>query len=119
MGSARNGFSPVMWGRIKGETEKSVAELGFRRLVVWRPTFIHSVVEREKPTRGDQTAHALGFRFIPLLTCSTVDIAHAMLHTTFHEDEARDRTHGPWNIGQIAREYRRSRLRTLTPTKES
>jgi hypothetical protein len=109
MGSSRIGLSPVMWGRIKGQTERAVAALGLRRLVVWRPTFIHSVVKREKPTRGDRMAEVLGFRFIPFLTCSTVNIAHAMLHTTFNDDGARDRTHGPWNIGSIAREYRRSR----------
>jgi uncharacterized protein YbjT (DUF2867 family) len=108
MGAARNGFSPVMWGRIKGEAEQALAELGMRRLVVWRPTFIHSVAKREHPTRGDRMAEALYFRAIPLLTCSTVDIAQAMLHTTFNEDESNDTTHGPWNIGRIARAYRQS-----------
>jgi uncharacterized protein YbjT (DUF2867 family) len=107
MGAARNGFSPVMWGRVKGEAERALQAVGLRRLVVWRPTFIHSVAGRERPTRGDRLAEALGFRVIPLLTNSTVNIAQAMLHTTFSEDG--DATHGPWNIERFGRAYRRAR----------
>lgn len=106
MGAARNGLSPVMWGRVKGEAERALAEVGLCRLVVWRPTFIHSVAGRERPTRGDRLAEALRFRVIPLLTNSTVNIAQAMLHTTFTED--RDATHGPWDIERLARAYRRA-----------
>lgn len=108
LGAARNGLSPVMWGRAKGEAEKALAGVGLQRLVVWRPTFIHSVAERERPTRGDRMAELFYLRAIPLLTNSTVDIAQAMLHTTFDDDQRGDRTHGPWNIIQIARTYRRS-----------
>jgi uncharacterized protein YbjT (DUF2867 family) len=106
MGAARNGLSPVMWGRVKGEAERALAQVGLRRLVVWRPTFIHSVAGRERPTRGDRMAEALGFRVIPLLTNSTVNIAQAMLHTTFTSEG--DVTHGPWNIERLARAYRRA-----------
>lgn len=107
LGAAKNGFSPARWGRIKGEAEKSLESVGLRRLVVWRPTFIHSVVKREKPTRGDRTAELLYFRAIPLLTNSTVDIAQAMLHTSFLDGAANQETHGPWNIVRIAGRYRR------------
>jgi len=111
LGAARNGMSPVMWGRAKGEAEKALAGVGLRRLVVWRPTFIHSVAKRERPTRGDRMAELFYLRAIPLLTNSTVDIAQAMLHTSFNHDEndeSGDRTYGPWGIIQIARAYRRS-----------
>jgi hypothetical protein len=104
MGAARNGFSPVMWGRVKGEAEKALAEVGLRRLVVWRPTFIHSVAKRERPTRSDRMAELLCFRAIPLLTNSTVNIAQAMLHATFSDEG--DQTYGPWKINQLARGYR-------------
>ena len=103
-GASRNGLSPVMWGRVKGEAEKALSTLGLKRLVVWRPTFIHSVAGRERPTRGDRMAELLRFRAIPLLTNSTLDIAHAMLHTTFASGG--DTTHGPWDITRIARRYR-------------
>lgn len=106
LGAARNGLSPVMWGRAKGEAEKALSEVGLRRLVVWRPTFIHAVSGRERPTRGDRMAEVLYLRAIPLLTNSTVDIAHAMLHTSFNDEG--DRTYGPWGIIQIARKYRRA-----------
>jgi uncharacterized protein YbjT (DUF2867 family) len=108
LGAARNGFSPVMWGRAKGEAEKALAGVGLRRLVVWRPTFIHAVTKREHPTRGDRMAELFYLRAIPLLTNSTVDIAQAMLHTSFDDDERGDRTYGPWGIIHTARAYRRS-----------
>jgi hypothetical protein len=111
LGAARNGLSPVMWGRVKGEAEQALVDLQLARLVIWRPTFIHSVVERERPTRGDLTAERLYFRAIPLLTVSTVNIAHAMLHTTFQGPDGGDqgaKTHGPWQINRIARAYRDS-----------
>jgi hypothetical protein len=104
MGAAKNGLSPVMWGRVKGEAEKALGSVGLRRLVVWRPTFIHAVAGRERPTRGDRMAELLCFRAIPLLTNSTVNIAQAMLHMTFTDEG--DRTYGPWKINQIARAYR-------------
>jgi uncharacterized protein YbjT (DUF2867 family) len=104
MGAARNGLSPVMWGRVKGEAERALAAVGLRRLVIWRPTFIHSVAGRERPTRGDRMAEALRFRVIPLLTNSTVNIAQAMLHTTFTTDG--DMTYGPWSIERLGRAYR-------------
>lgn len=104
MGAAKNGMSPVMWGRVKGEAERALEGVGLHRLVIWRPTFIHSVAGREKPTRGDRMAQALGFRAIPLLTNSTVNIAQAMLHTTFNAEG--HSTHGPWDIGRLARAYR-------------
>ena len=107
-GAARNGLSPVMWGRVKGEAEKALAGVGLHRLVVWRPTFIHSVAKREKPTHGDRLAEVLHFRAIPLLTNSTVDIAQGMLHTTFVPDDRRDRTYGPWDIGRLGRAYRKA-----------
>jgi uncharacterized protein YbjT (DUF2867 family) len=107
-GAARNGFSPVMWGRAKGEAEKALASVGLRRLVVWRPTFIHAVGGRERPTRGDRAAELLYLRAIPLLTISTVDIAQGMLQTSFDDEGSNDRTFGPWKITQIARAYRRS-----------
>jgi hypothetical protein len=75
--------------------------------VVWRPTFIHAVAGRERPTRGDMLAQRLYFRAIPLLTNSTVNIAQAMLHTTFQDLGAK--TYGPWQINRIARAYRESR----------
>jgi hypothetical protein len=107
MGAARNGLSPVMWGRVKGEAERALGAVGLRRLVIWRPTFIHSVAGRERPTRGDRMADALRLRVIPLLTNSTVNIAQAMLHTTFHADG--DTTHGPWSIERLGRAYRAAR----------
>lgn len=106
MGASRIGLSPVMWGRAKGAAEKALGELGLRRLVIWRPTFIHSVAGRERPTRGDLMAERLYFRFIPLLTNSTVNIAHAMLHTTFTDEG--DKTYGPWSINRLGRAYRES-----------
>jgi uncharacterized protein YbjT (DUF2867 family) len=111
LGAARNGLSPVMWGRLKGEAEKALAEVGLRRLVVWRPTFIHAVAGRERPTRGDRMAELFYLRAVPLLTNSTVDIAQSMLHTSFDADDCGDRTYGPWKINQIARAYRRSLVR--------
>lgn len=106
LGAARNGWSPVMWGRVKGEAEQALIELALSRLFVWRPTFIHAVAGRERPTRGDLLAERLYFRAIPLLTISTVNIAQAMLHTTFHAEGAK--TYGPWQINRIARAYRES-----------
>ncbi len=116
MGAARNGLSPVMWGRVKGEAERALSEVGLRRLVVWRPTFIYSVAGRERPTRGDRLAVALGFRVIPLLTNSTVNIAQAMLHTTFHEEG--DVTHGPWDIERLGRAYRRAQVEVRESARE-
>ncbi len=113
LGAARNGFSPVMWGRMKGEAEKALAGLGLPRLVVWRPTFIHAVAGRERPTRGDRTAEMLYLRAIPLLTNSTVDIAQAMLHTTFHDEG--DKTYGPWGIIRLARAYRNRESQGSSP----
>jgi uncharacterized protein YbjT (DUF2867 family) len=104
MGAARNGLSPVMWGRVKGEAEKALAGMGLRRLVVWRPTFIHAVAGREHPTRGDRMAELLHLRAIPLLANTTLNIAHAMLHATFTDDG--DKTYGPWKVNQLARCYR-------------
>jgi hypothetical protein len=106
LGASRIGLSPVMWGRVKGEAEQALLDLGLERLLIWRPTFIHSVVPRERPTRGDRTAELLYFRAIPLLTCSTVNIAQAMLHTTFQD--VRAKTYGPWQIYRTARAYRES-----------
>jgi uncharacterized protein YbjT (DUF2867 family) len=106
MGAARNGLSPVMWGRVKGEAEKALAGVGLRRLVVWRPTFIHAVAGRERPTRGDRMAELLHLRAIPLLANTTVNIAHAMLHATFNDEG--DKTYGPWKVNQLAGSYRRS-----------
>lgn len=106
MGASRLGLSPVMWGRAKGAAEKALGELGLRRLAIWRPTFIHSVAGRERPTRGDIMAERLYFRFIPLLTNSTVNIAHAMLHTTFTDEG--DKTYYPWSINRLGRAYRES-----------
>jgi uncharacterized protein YbjT (DUF2867 family) len=109
LGASRIGLSPVMWGRVKGEAEQALIDLGLSRLLIYRPTFIHSVVKRERPTRGDRTAELLYFRAIPLLTVSTINIAHAMLHTTFHPDrELRAKTLGPWQINRVARAYRQS-----------
>jgi len=109
LGASRIGLSPVMWGRVKGEAEQALIDLGLARLLIYRPTFIHSVVKRERPTRGDITAELLYFRAIPLLTVSTLNIAHAMLHTTFHADETtRAKTLGPWQINKVARAYRQS-----------
>jgi uncharacterized protein YbjT (DUF2867 family) len=106
MGSARNGLSPVMWGRVKGEAEQALMDLQLARLVIWRPTFIHAVSGRERPTRGDRMAERFYLRAIPLLTNSTLNIAHAMLNATF--DQERRGTYGPWMINQLARAYRRS-----------
>jgi hypothetical protein len=106
MGASRLGLSPVMWGRVKGEAERAILNLKLRRTALWRPTFIHSVAGRERPTRGDIMAERFCFRFIPLLTNSTLNIAHAMLHTTF--DEQGDRTYYPWQIDRLARHYRAS-----------
>lgn len=107
LGAARNGLSPVMWGRVKGEAEQALMELGLSRLHIYRPTFIHSVAGREKPTRGDLLAERLYFRFIPLLTVSTRNIAQAMLHNTFEDDQASGaNTYGPWAINRIASAYR-------------
>jgi uncharacterized protein YbjT (DUF2867 family) len=111
LGAAKNGLSPVMWGRAKGEAEKALGEVGLRRLMVWRPTFIHSVAGRENPTRGDRMAELLYFRAIPLLTNSTLDIAQAMLHTSFTDEG--DRTYGPWGIIQLAKQYRRSQAEAV------
>jgi hypothetical protein len=109
LGASRIGLSPVMWGRVKGEAEQALIDLGLARLLIYRPTFIHSVVKRERPTRGDITAERLYFRAIPLLTVSTLNIAHAMLHTTFQPDgDARAKTLGPWQINRVARAYRQS-----------
>jgi uncharacterized protein YbjT (DUF2867 family) len=106
LGASRKGWSPVMWGRVKGEAEQALVNLALARLVVWRPTFIHSVAGRDRPTRGDIMAERLYFRAIPLLTNSTVNIAQAMLHTTFHDQGAK--WYGPWKINRIARAYRES-----------
>lgn len=106
LGAARNGLSPVMWGRVKGEAEQALMDLGLSRLHIYRPTFIHSVAPRERPTRGDLLAERLYFRFIPLLTVSTLNIAHAMLQTTFEDGAADPKTYGPWAINRIARAYR-------------
>lgn len=110
LGAARNGFSPVMWGRVKGEAELALARLGLARLVVWRPTFIHAVAGRERPTRGDLMAERLYFRFIPLLTISTVNLAQAMLQSTLQAQAQGHgaETYGPWRINRIARAYRAS-----------
>jgi uncharacterized protein YbjT (DUF2867 family) len=106
LGAARNGLSPVMWGRVKGEAEQALMDLGLSRLHIYRPTFIHSVAPRERPTRGDLLAERLYFRFIPLLTVSTLNIAHAMLQTTFEDSSGEPKTYGPWAINRIARAYR-------------
>jgi hypothetical protein len=111
LGASRIGLSPVMWGRVKGEAEQALIDLGLARLLIYRPTFIHSVVKRERPTRGDVTAERLYFRAIPLLTVSTLNIAHAMLHTTFTfhaADQQRAKTLGPWQINRVASAYRQS-----------
>lgn len=108
LGASRIGLSPVMWGRVKGEAEQSLVNLALSRLYIYRPTFIHSVAGRERPTRGDLMAHRLYFRAIPLLTVSTVNIAQAMLHATFYGPGAK--TYGPWGINRIARAYRDSRI---------
>jgi hypothetical protein len=116
LGASRIGLSPVMWGRVKGEAEQALIDLGLARLFIYRPTFIHSVVKRERPTRGDLTAERLYFRAIPLLTVSTLNIAHAMLHTTFQASpnvngvkDGRAKTLGPWQINRVARAYRQAR----------
>lgn len=109
LGASRIGLSPVMWGRVKGEAEQALIDLGLARLLIYRPTFIHSVAKRERPTRGDRLAELLYFRAIPLLTVSTLNIAHAMLHSTFHADGGeRAKTLGPWQINRVARAYRQS-----------
>ena len=104
MGSSRVGLSPVMWGRVKGEAEKALMDLDLCRLSIWRPTFIHAIEKRENPTGTDKFAAALGLKAIPLLTNSTVNIAQAMVHTTFLDDG--HRTYYPWNIDSLARAYR-------------
>jgi uncharacterized protein YbjT (DUF2867 family) len=106
LGAARSGLSPVMWGRVKGEAEQALMDLQLSRLHIYRPTFIHSVAGRERPTRGDLLAERLYFRFIPLLTVSTLNIAHAMLQTTFEDNHSAPKTYGPWAINRIARAYR-------------
>jgi hypothetical protein len=113
LGASRIGLSPVMWGRVKGEAEQSLINLARTRLYIYRPTFIHSVVKRERPTRGDLTAERLYFRYIPLLTVSTLNIAHAMLHRTFEQADVKGAlTLGPWQINRDARAYRASQDQT-------
>jgi len=106
MGADPSGRSRMMWARVKGETEAALATLGLRRLVVWRPAYIHVVAGRERRSLGYRLAMVLSpiFRLIPNMTNSTVDISQAMLHATFVGEGSA--TYESKAINQLAHSYR-------------
>ena len=79
MGAGKN-FRP-MWARVKAEAEEALADIGFSRLVVWRPGYIHVPGGRENPTGWERAWEILSplFRLVPGLVNPVADIARAML----------------------------------------
>ena len=70
-----------MWARVKGETEEALADMGFSRLVIWRPGYIHVPGGRKDPAFWERAWELLSplFRLVPGLVNPVADIARAML----------------------------------------
>ena len=85
MGADSSGRLRPMWARVKGETEEALKEMDWRRLVIWRPSYIEVVGGRSNPTRIERLWEILSplFRLFPSLVNTTTDIAAAMRHEAF------------------------------------
>ena len=82
-GAGASPTSRMMWARVKAETEAALAGVGFRRLVIWRPAFIHVSGGRTSPTLSERFWALLYplLRLMPNATNSTDQIVPAMLHS--------------------------------------
>jgi len=115
IGADPSGRSRMMWARVKGETEVALAALRLRRLVIWRPAYIHVVAGREHPSFGDRLVVHLSpiFRLIPNMANSTVSIAHAMINETM--EGSGNATYGPKDINKLATKYEESQATSHEP----
>ena len=82
-GAGASPTSRMMWARVKAETEAALAGVGFRRLVIWRPAYIHVSGGRASPVLSERFWALLYpfLRLIPNATNSTDRIASAMLQS--------------------------------------
>jgi uncharacterized protein YbjT (DUF2867 family) len=88
-GTGASADSRMMWARVKAETEAALSTVGFRRLVIWRPAYIHVSAGRPSPS-GSERFWALLYplmRMLPNATNPTDQIASAMLNSLGGEAE--------------------------------
>lgn len=107
-GANPSGESPLLFARVKGETERDLAALPIPKLVIWRPGYIYPVVPRnDSPLLYDRLlspAYPLIRRLFPGLATDTVRLARAMLQATF--EARREGVVGNREIGEIAKRFR-------------
>lgn len=82
-GADPSGRSRMAFARYKGAAEKVLLELGFPRLHIFRPGYIHPVEPRRAPTFGYRVArglYPLVRRLYPNVGLASDDLARAMVH---------------------------------------
>ncbi len=108
MGADPKGTSMMMWARIKGETETALSAVGFDRLLIWRPAYIHVVRGRKSPSLAERLFSLLYpiLRFIPGMVNTTAQISRAMLQVS--RAGGKDLILSPTEINRLASQYRPS-----------
>jgi uncharacterized protein YbjT (DUF2867 family) len=89
MGAGKN--ARPMWARVKAEAEEALVSIGFPRLVIWRPGYIHVPGGRENPTSWERTWEMLSplFRLVPGLVNPVATIARAMLREALEQRDGK------------------------------
>jgi len=86
-GADPTGRSRVLFARVKGETETALARLPVPKLTIWRPGYINPMEPRTNfvPTfeKFARPMYPVLRRLLPWMTTDTVEIARAMLQSTF------------------------------------
>lgn len=88
-GADQNGNGRLLFGKVKGETERDLTHLPMPKLVIWRPGYISPVQPRGKSDplritdRIVKPIYLLLRGLFPGLGVDTVELARAMLQATF------------------------------------
>lgn len=85
-GADPSGRSPMMWARVKGETEVALGRVGLATLIVWRPGYIYPIEARREPLLSDTLLRWIApaiRRLIPAAVTDGREIGRAMLQAAF------------------------------------
>lgn len=104
-GGGTNAESRMMWARVKGQTERALAELGLGGLVCWRPGMILADRSSAPLSLGQRVLQGLGrgLSFVPAFSIPAMGIGHAMLQATF--EGRREGTLENRELRELARRY--------------
>lgn len=86
-GADTQGQSRLLFGRVKGQTENRLAELGLPRLYIFRPGYIEPVPPRARRRLEERLLAPftpLLHRVLPGSLITSVDLARAMIHVIKH-----------------------------------